>query len=256
MKFSLFLAAASLGMAAVANAQLGIDFGDTALYPGPEVAGSDGWTISDATAGLSFLTDVGGSNWGSLGGYYDVPTVPGEVFLSHSVGAPAKTSTLLTKFFIEPSSSSFPGRDSFGFRFGGGTSGLFEFQFVPNNSTPGLMDIFVGVGGATPVASGSGLFDNTMYLLQVDFNEGGSGSLEMFATIGGNSSSFTLSNFLPGQANATWTDFQVLWDSQTGGDNFIALQGFSSVPEPGSAMASLLAGVMGLTVTMRRRRRA
>ena len=256
MKFSLFLAAASLGMAALASAQLDIDFGDTTVYPGPEVAGSDGWTISDATDGLSFLTDVGGANWGSLGGYYNVPGAPGEVSLSHSVGAPAKTSSLLTKFFIQSSTDDFPGRDAFGFRFGGGTSGLFEFQFVPNDSTPGLMDIFVGVGGGTPVASGSGLFDDTMYLLQVDFNEGGTGSLEMFATIGGGASSFTLSSFLPGQANATWTDFSVLWDSQTGGDNFIALQGFSSVPEPGSAMASLLAGVMGVTVTMRRRRRA
>ena len=83
MKFSLFLAAASLGMATVSSAQLGIDFGDTALYPGPEVAGSDGWTISDATSGLSFLTDVGGSNWGSPGRYYDVPTLTGDVSLSH-----------------------------------------------------------------------------------------------------------------------------------------------------------------------------
>jgi len=256
MKFSLFLTAASLGLASLANAQLDIDFGDTAVYPGPEVAGSDGWSISDATPGLTFLTDVGGANWGSLGGYYDVPVGPGEVSLSHAVGAPAKTSSLITKFFIEPSSIAFPGRDSFGFRFLGGASGLFEFQFVPNNSTPGLMDIFVGVGGGTPVASGSGLFDDTMYVLQVDFNEGGSGSLEMFATIGGSTSSFTLSSFLPGEANATWDSFEVLWDSQTGGDNFIALQGFSSVPEPGSAMASLLAGVMGVTVTMRRRRRA
>jgi hypothetical protein len=250
MKFSLFLTAASLGLASLVNAQLDIDFGDTGVYPGPEVAGSDGWSISDATTGLSFLTDVGGANWGSLGGYYDVPVGPGEVSLSHAVGAPAKTSSLITKFFIESS------RDSFGFRFGGGTSGLFEFQFVPNNSTPGLMDIFVGVGGGTPVASGSGLFDDTMYVLQVDFNEGGSGSLEMFATIGGSSSSFTLSGVLPGEANASWDTLEVLWDSQTGGDNFIALQGFSSVPEPGSAMASLLAGVMGVTVTMRRRRRA
>lgn len=256
MKFSLFLAAASLGMAGFAKAQLDIDFGDTSVYPGPEVAGSDGWTISDPTSGLSFLTDVGGANWGSLGGYYDVPLSPGEVSLSHAVGAPAKTSSLLTKFFIQSSSVGFPGRDSFGFRFGGGASGLFEFQFVPNNSTPGLMDIFVGVGGSTPVASGSGLFDDTTYLLQVDFNQGGSGSLEMFATIGGGPSSFTLSAALPGEANATWTDFEVLWGAQTGGDNFIALQGFSSVPEPGSAMASLLAGVMGMTVTMRRRRRA
>ena len=259
MKFSLFLAAASFGIMSLANAQLDINFGDTVKYPGPEVAGSDGWTISSAIPNLSFLADVGGSNWGALGGYFDAPAAAADVFLTHAVGAPAKTSSLLTKFFIQPSTIDFPGRDAFGFRFGGGASGLFEFKFVPNNSDPlqpGLMDIFVGVGGGTPVPSGSALFDDTTYLLQVDFNEGGTGSLEMFATIGGGPSAYTLAAALPGAANVTWDDFSVVWYAQDRGDNFIALQGFSSVPEPGSAMASLLAGVMGVTVTMRRRRRA
>jgi hypothetical protein len=255
MKFSLFLAAVTLGWVGTASAQLDIDFGDPTVYPGPNVAGSDGWTIDDATPGLSFLVDVGGDQWGALGGYYDVPTGSGAV-LSHSVGALAKTSDLLTKFFIQ-SSDAYPGRDPFGFRFNGGTSGLFEIQFVPDGSNFNLLNIFLGIGGATPTATGTALFYDTTYTLKVDFNETGSGGgLEMFGTIGGGASSFSISGSLPGEANATWTSFDVTWDAVDGGDNYIALQGFSSVPEPGSAMASLLAGVMGLSVTMRRRRRA
>lgn len=248
----------------VVSAQMDINFGDISKYPGPQVAGSDGWTINNPTLGLSFLANPGGPLWGALGGLIDVPATTSEVILTHAVGAPAKTSDLFTRFFVRPSTPAYPTRDAFGFRFGGGTNGLFEIKFVPNGvhipTGRGLLDIYVGANGVLPTATGSAILDDTTYQLAVDFNEGGLGDLEMFATIGGGASTYTFDGVLGGGANASWDDFSVVWYSQgsASGDNYLAMQflGAIPVPEPGSAMASLLTGLMGLTVTMRRRRRA
>lgn len=253
-----------LASLSVASAQMDINFADGSKYPGPEIAGSDGWVINNPLPGLSFLASVSGAgNWGALGGVYDVPVTTSEVILTHPVGAPAKTSDLYTKFFIRESTPAYPGRDAFGFRFGGGANGLFEIKFVPNDTDPlqpGLMDIFVGANGSAPAPTGSAIFDDATYVLAVDFNESGSGDLEMFATIGGGLNTYVFDGLLTGGGNATWDDFSIVWYSNglTSGDNYIATQflGVIPVPEPGSAMASLLTGMMGLSVIMRRRRRA
>lgn len=258
MKFSLFLAAASAATLSLSSAQLTVDFSDATIYPGPEIAGTDGWTISDPTQYLSFLASVGPKNWGALGAFYDVSS-DSEVTLSRSVGALAKTSTFVTKFFIQPSTPTYPGRDAFGFRFGGGTNGLLDIKFVPNDSdllNPGKMDIYVGADGATPTPTGSSILDNTTYSLTLDFNEGFFGDLEMFGRFGVGETSYSFTAVVPSGANATWDDFAVVWyPTVDQPDNFIVFESFSAVPEPGSAMASLLAGVMGVAVTTRRRRR-
>lgn len=273
MKTVLFAAATCLVLVSYSDAVV-IDFGDSAKYPGPEIAGSDGWTCSTTTPYFSFLVGVGDRNWGSLGGFYDFPLTPEEVTLSHTIGVAAKTASLVTRFFINSSSEQYPGREAFGFRFGGGTNGLFEIKFVPNYSDilqPGLMDIFVGVGGGSPSPSGKTIFDDTMYSLSVEWNEGSLGALEMTATVENGSNRHEISAALPGEAEATWNDFGVVWYAAGGTpgasdnfspDNFIAFDGIAvtggpvsvPVPEPCGAMASFLTMAMGGAVTMRRRR--
>jgi hypothetical protein len=261
MKFCLHFSAVIAALSSVASAQVNVNFHLNPPYdPVGEVAGQGGWTISDPSPTyLSYFQTVGSTNWGTLGGLYDTPA-DGSVTLSQAVASPFSDRSLLTNFFIQSSANvnpGFPNRDTFGFSFQGSSGNIFDLRFVPDPGDSDLMNIFWGSGGSATTNSGWSLFDDSLYSLQVDFAADGA-DLDFLVSLQG-TNSFSFNGTLPGAGAAGWTSFDVVWELAQpgdGGSNAIVLQGFTGVPEPTSAMGSLLAGMMGVSVAARRRRRA
>jgi hypothetical protein len=136
---------------------------------------------------------------------------------------------------------------------------VFDLRFIPDGSDPDLMNIWWGspAGGQALTFTNNALYDDSMYSLRIDFAVNGS-DLDFFATLGG-TNAISFNGTITGAAGLQWDSFDVVWDltnAANGGSNAIVLQGLSGVPEPSSAMGSLLAGMMGLSVATRRRRRA
>jgi hypothetical protein len=269
MKFCLLIAASVTTLASVASAQLDIDFGQYGAnvdLNGQPLSGSPNWTVSDAKTFIGYTYPVGGDYWGALGGYYDAPTND-VTTLSHPVNLTmSEPRRLFSEFFILSSEAtdaitglSFPNRDTFGFSFTSGAGSLLDLRFVPDTS-PGnenLFNIFWGTNGSATTSSGWALYDDSTYNFNVDFAPDGA-DLNFVVTLSG-TNTFSFNGTLPGQASQTWDTFDVVWELSNSGDagsNAILLQGVSTVPEPSSAMGSLLAGMMGLSVATRRRRRA
>jgi hypothetical protein len=268
MKVCSLFTGLSLLAASSASAQLDVNFNANPPYdPSLEVSGQGGWTINPGTpSDLSYFQQVGSENWGSLGGLYATPA-GSNATLSKPVGVPfAGSGGLLTNFFIQSSANApadpgdiVAGRDTFGFSFQGSSQSVFDLRFIPDGTDPDLMNIWWGspAGGQALTFTNNALFDDSMYSLRIDFAVNGA-DLDFFATLGG-TNAISFNGTITGAAGLQWDSFDVVWDltnAGNGGSNAIVLQGLSGVPEPSSAMGSLLAGMMGLSVATRRRRRA
>lgn len=265
MRPTFLLALASLLAGPAANAQALLAGFDSPQYNtdnvAGDVAGQNGWTIDDATADLSFFVVWGylgseaGNNAAAVGAYLDSPVEP-RVELSNTYGGSLVNSLTSLKFSVEPSTSEFPGRDSFGWTFRDSESdSLLSISLEPNPLFPDRLQVVWYDNADVRTATGYDLFYSGAYDLSVAIV--GSGANASFsATITG-MEALPFTGSLNGAAGATLSTFgaSIARDPSAAeyGDNYLIFDNVSLtvIPEPASAMLA----AMGLLFAAGRRRR-
>jgi hypothetical protein len=152
MKFiPLIFAAAAL--VPVASSAYTATFPSGTFAQGAEVAGTDGWTISDPADHLSFVTTLNGDTAGAVGGLYNAPAAPAptDVYLSHAAPSALQYTTFSVDFSIVGSDNDVPGRDGFGFSMRDAANGnLLTISFAPvANITNDAFQVKYTVGNTT-----------------------------------------------------------------------------------------------------------
>lgn len=238
---------------------------DFESFAGPEIAGTDGWTISDSTFELSFNADVAGSNGLGLGGFKSSPAND-SVSLSHSYVESVGRITATFNFGIVDSTDLFPDRDSFGFSLNDGSGSLFKVFFKPDAQVPDPESVtdaswtaFYSVNGIGENPLALQIFEDGAYSLSIELSGAftpGATTTELKLTLNDGIADFDRFRTLALNPLDPTTDFSVDFDTTNGaalaGDNFIGVDNLTVVPEPSSALLLTLAG-LGL---VSRRRRA
>lgn len=246
---------------------------------GTEIAGKDGWSISDpgfdglwsqvpdgsgSAFPLSFSNTLNSSVCAELGGFKDAPLAasPTSVFLSHDAAGELRyTSFSIGAFAIAGSTEVYPNRDGFGFALrDSGDNNLISVLLVP--VTGGAGDAYrvaytVGAGPVVNAADSNGdpmyIYQNGLYSMSMTITPAGINPT-FSATISG-SSSQTFTGIATGLGSASVSRFGALWNvdppiGSVPGDNGILFDNLSVIPESSTA---LLAGLASLGLLRRRR---
>jgi hypothetical protein len=230
-----------------------------------DVAGFEGWTINDPEPTLSFGTTFGPVNEAAGLGGYNVSPNEATVGLSHGYGETFGYTVASFTFAITDSTNLFPGRDKFSFSFSDGATNLFSVLFtptVPGETNPDgdlnaawTLSYSTGAGASVPL--NISVAESGAYVMSFSFSpNGGSTDFSLgVGALGGDPldtlvRTGTLTGLNPLTASS---DFALgfIPSAGSGGDNYIAIDDISVVPEPSSA---LLLGVVGLGLVSRRRR--
>ena len=230
---------------------------------GTEVAGKEGWTISDPgpdghASPLSFSNNLNGSVAAELGGAYDPPlaTPPTSVFLSHDTAGEFQYTSFNLEFAIAGSSELYPTRDGFGFGMRDSSNGnLLSVVLVPDTGDAYRVAYTVGNGPIVYAQDGLGspmyIHQNGLYSLSLNITPGGANPTFSATVTGTNAQTFT--GIATGLGSSTVDRFGALWNvaaSTTAGDNGIIFDNLSVVPESSTA---LLAGLASFGLLRRRR---
>jgi hypothetical protein len=258
MKSRLIPIFALLGVAANLNAaSYSTNFNS---YSGPEIAGTDGWGINDATVGLSFLVNWNGSKAAALGGLVDSPSAS-TVGLNHAYTDTFGNTSVAFNFTIVDSSDTYPDRDTFAVSLYNGSGNLFKILFTPNSQTgtpdsdPNAQWNLSYVAGAGPTVSlTQGVLEGGTYSLSLLLSPNGS-STNFNLTVSGGTTANRTGTIAVNPSSAT-TNFGVLWTPTSGpsnaGSNYFLFDNLAVVPEVSS---SLLFCFTGLGLVARRKRR-
>jgi hypothetical protein len=237
-----------------------------------------GWTTTETTPEASYVIGAAGS-FGTKAGYLGsggfVPTVSAnEVYVKNSFGGGASLANaeLSVLFQLYDSSNSRASRDTFGFRLeDSGNNNLFSFVLSPvaqstnPNGTLGQWSFgyTTGNGAVIPFYSNAGqtlvwaadesVNGSPEYNMTITFAEFGlSGDVQMNVNVNGVAIG---GGVLDNLASSSIDEFGVFWRPTSGpsstGDNGIAFDNITVIPEPGIAS---LAGIAGLLCLMARRR--
>jgi len=220
-----------------------------AIFPlGSQIAGNDGWTISDpgfsgnlvnTVPSLSFananFNDVSTTNNAAeLGGFYDVPLAssPTTVVLSHATPNQLQHAAFKVDFLIQPSSVDFPGRDGFGFSFrDASNSNLIRISLTPVTGGAGdAYQVSYTVGASDPVIPTNVLseliyaHDSTVHTLTVAFTPNGANptlsvKLVSYDIDGVISKTDTFTGSASGLGSANVARFGAEWNATDVGDN-------------------------------------
>jgi len=240
---------------------------------GSEIAGKDGWTISDPGADgpgsgyplsySNYLPDritLVNSVAAELGGNYDPPLAasPTSVFLSHDAAGELQNTSFTLDFAIRGSGEAFPGRDGFGFALRDSSNGnLLSVLLVPEaGGTGDAYRVAYSVGGGAPVnaqdGSGNPMYVHAagLYTMTLAFTPGGANPTFSGTITGTNTQTFT--GTATGLGTAAVDRFGALWNvsNPVAGDNGIIFDNLSVVPESSTA---LLAGLASFGLLRRRR---
>ena len=243
------------GPAKVGAALFSADFESPDYNSSVELAGQQGWTINSSIPNISHFASVNASTAGLLGGTFAGPEIA-NIALNHAYSASAGGTSFDVDFRINPSTPSFPQRDSFGWSFkASGPGDLFRVAFEPG--VPGQLQVLwydnVNVGHTLPPAGQDIFYGGAPYHLNVGFTDAGA-DLNFTATITG-SNAVSWSGTLAGAGGANLTSFAAVWNLNgpivDAGDNFMTFDGLTIVPEPS---ASLLSVALATGLMLRRKR--
>lgn len=261
MKASFFGYVAAICFAASAHATIyQTDFNNVLTFPGPDVAGSDGWVINDATPNLSFLPLWNGSQAAALGGFFDAPAVS-PVALTHSYGEAFGHTQMSFLFTINDSSASFPNRDAFGISLANGANNLFTVFFTPaaqvaDPTLPpdAVWNLTYATGNDAPTSLTQGVLEGGTYSFSLIFTPNGASTDFNLTVVGANSENRTGTVAVAPATVAT--DFGLNWipNIAGAGDNFFIIDNLAVVPEASTSAAVVLVGLAGLGVLARRKR--
>lgn len=226
-----------------------------------DVAGQNGWTIDDATPDLSFfvawayLGSAEGNHGAAVGAYLDSPVEP-RVELANSYVGPLVDSLTSLKFSIQPSTTDFPGTDTFGFTYRDSDSAsLFTLSLEPNPSFADRAEVVWYDAANTRTPTGLDIFYGGAYDLALAFS--GSGPNATFAATLTGSETVQFAGTLPDVAGATISTFGASISRDPAaveyGDNYLVFDTLSIqpvIPEPASALLA----AAGLLLVVRRRR--
>ena len=196
-------------------------------FPGPEIAGTEGWLINDATPNLSFLPIWNGSLAAALGGFFDAPKVA-KVALTHPYGEALGNTRISFGFTLNDSSDQFPKRDVFGVSFATGAIPLFTVFFTPDTqvakpSAPpdALWKLAYASGMDTPTSLSVGVLEGGTYRFLLAFSPNG-GATDFHLTITGRNP-INLAGTIAVAPTTVATDFGLIWlpGSPDPGDNFL-----------------------------------
>lgn len=254
----------------LATAALGIDLKGASYsttfnsFPGPEVKGTDGWTMDDSTTGLSFLPLWNGSKAAALGGLIDAP-IAATTRLTHGYGASLGSTTMALDFTIVDSNNAYPNRDIFGISLLSGTDNLLTIFFTPaaqtaspNQLPEAQWNLSYQAGTAPMVSLTQGVIEGGGYGFNLGLTPNGPNTDFVLKVMGGNT--VTRSGTIAIHPNSQVSDFGLLWTASQGvgasGDNFFVVDNLSVVPEPFSTTVTslLLLGFAGWGAHYRRRR--
>jgi hypothetical protein len=249
---TLFLAA----FAANAGAAVYVsDFNNLTTGPSEQIAGQDGWSITDPKPFLSYSIE-----WDNGTGSGPIPN-NATIGLNHAYGEELGRTTATFDFsFIDSNAASNSLRDSFSFSLYNGATTLFSIIFTPKEVNPTVAPVgvwttsFTSNNGAEFGDLALELEEAGTYSFYLDFKKNGSFTNVAFSV--GNPGS-PLERFRTVSLNSadTVTSFGFNWltTEAGGGDNYMIFDNLSVVPEPSSA---LLVGLAGLAFVSSRRRLA
>jgi hypothetical protein len=259
MKQKLSLLLLSAAMVSGANAALYTSSFSSPTFSGNgEIAGNDGWVISDSIPNLSFVANIGNGQALGLGGEVAGPA-NSSVSLSHAYVEDVGRITATFDFAIFDSTADYKNRDTFGFSINGASGSLFAVSFVPVVSAPTDPELdtdakwsaFYSVNGGANQTLSLQVQEQIKYGFSLAL--GGTGANATYnITIGGLNRTGTATGLNP---TTDSTAFAFNWTTTLGaasaGDNFIGADSLTVVPEPSS---TLLLALTGLGLASRRRR--
>lgn len=258
MKASLLAYVAAIGFAATVHATTYQSNFNS--FPGPEVAGTDGWVINDATPNLSFLPIWNGTQAAALGGFFDGPAVS-PVALTHSYGESFGHTQMSFAFTINDSSDSFPNRDAFSISLANGANNLFTVFFTPaaqvaDPTVPpdAVWNLAYATGNDAPTSLTQGVLEGGSYSFNLIFTPNGA-TTDFSLTVVGSNTEIRTGNVAVAPGTVA-TDFGLNWipNIAGAGDNFFNLDNLAVVPEASTSAAVVLLGLAGLGALARRKR--
>jgi len=269
MKYPIFASLLSVSLAASASATAVIKSYTTGFSsptfpssPTPaEIAGHDGWVISDSTSELSFLANIGNGQALALGGTLSSPA-NASVSLSHAFTDYVGAISAHFDFAILDSTDAFPTRDSFGFSLNGNSGSLFAVTFRPvsqtanpDNDSNAKWAAFYSVNGGSDTTLNIEVEEQGKYSFDLKllgaYQAGNTTSTNYTLDVSGLTRTGNIA--LAPQTSTAAFAFNYITTSgaANAGDNFIGVDNLSVVPEPSS---SLLLALTGLGLVLRRRR--
>ncbi len=233
MKPFLILLAVVLGQLPAARAQgYSTGFG-TDYDKGIEVAGQNGWNISDPTPYLSYFVRLNGSNAAALGGYYDSP-MGQSARLFHHVGIPFSGASFFCLAAVIPSTQEYPGRDTFGWTLVdvNGDS-LFSLHLVPAANNRERLNIKWSSGTGPLIPTDGAITYLAPFTFELKFTPTGSNDLRFSLGVKG-SSGVSFNGLLPGAAGKTLDTVGVdyIAGGPLFGDNFMVFDNLTVMPMP------------------------
>ncbi|MBP7949786.1 MAG: PEP-CTERM sorting domain-containing protein [Verrucomicrobiales bacterium] len=222
--------------------------------PGDDLVGQHSWASNDNTDDLTFFVTLNGNNAAGVGGLWSAPALR-NVDVYNSYGGSLVGTTFDVNFYLSGSTPGFPDRDSFGWTFKEGSNTLLRIAFEPNLNPGGenKMEVVWYNPSGTRTSSGFDIFYGSSYSLSVDFLGSGADATFNAAVTGGGT--IPMSGTLAGKGASTLqtvgADFDVTdADPGNSGDNYMAFNQLTVVPEPGS-VTLILAALAGLTARRR-----
>jgi len=266
---------ATFSVASIAHAASYVTDFESFLPPGSDIAGQDGWTISNGTDQYS---QVSFSNANPANPFFDsqalnlgdaeavvTPPITSFVSLTNSYAGAIGTTSLYFDFIIfDSTDGNFTSRDTFGVSFSSGISNVFAISFVPTaqSATPSSGPVaqwnaIYQIGSQPLVALNLGILEDSQYNFNLAFNaNAGNPLLSDFL--------LTITSAVPNvlsdggiaialDPTTATSEFNVNWidGDPSYGSNSIVIDNLGVVPEPSSA---LLVGLAALGFISRRKR--
>ena len=235
---------------------------------GSQIAGKDGWTISDPGADSSPVFPLSYSTYlpdkvtlknsvaAELGGYYDPPPAPSPttVFLSHDAAGQLQNTSFSVDFAVQGSGEPYSGRDGFGFALrDAGDHNLLSVVLIPVTGGSGdAYQVAYAVGSAAAInahdANSSLIYvhQSGLYTLSLNLTPNAANPAFSATITGTNSQTFT--GTATGLGSAVVGRFGALWnvtDAVAGNNGLI----FDNVAVVQGSAAPALPLILTLTLS-------